>query len=108
MAVANSFVSNRIAAEDSEQPAHLHSIEDSPARPEVRGKFIFIGDRKYWIKGVTYGTFAPDAEGLQFPAPEVVEGDLAAMSANGLNTLRTSTALKTARPARKFVANSSS
>ena len=94
MAVANSFVSNRIAteqAEQAEQPAHLHSIEDSPARPEVRGKFIFIGERKYWIKGVTYGTFAPDAEGLQFPAPEVVEGDLAAMSANGLNTLRTYT-----------------
>jgi GT2 family glycosyltransferase len=91
MAVANSFISNRIADQQAEGPVHAHGIEVGLTRPEVRGKFIFIDDRKYWIKGVTYGTFAPDDDGLQFPSPEVVESDLAAMAANGLNTLRTYT-----------------
>ena len=29
----------------------------------VRAKFFFEGDTKWFIKGVTYGPFAPDAEG---------------------------------------------
>ena len=65
--------------------------DDASVRAAVRGKFIFVGDRKFWIKGVTYGTFRPDEEGAQFPPPEVVECDLAAMAENGLNTLRTYT-----------------
>src|SRR5207302_9965682 len=45
-------------------------------RPRVEGKFIFAGDEKLYVRGVTYGTFRPDATGQQFPSPEVVESDL--------------------------------
>ena len=60
-------------------------------RITVKGKFLYEGDRKFWIKGVTYGTFHPDGEGVQFPRPEVVGADFAAMTANGINTVRTYT-----------------
>ena len=26
-------------------------------RPRVHGKFIFVGDEKFYLRGVTYGTF---------------------------------------------------
>jgi GT2 family glycosyltransferase len=61
-------------------------------RIRVKGKFLYQGDRKFWIKGVTYGTFRPDAEGIQFPRPEVVAADFATMATNGINTVRTYTA----------------
>ena len=39
--------------------------EALPALPRIRamGKFFFEGDRKFFVKGVTYGPFKPDAEG---------------------------------------------
>jgi GT2 family glycosyltransferase len=57
-------------------------------RPAVRGKFIFVGERKYWIKGVTYGTFRPDAEGRPYPEPGQIERDFAQMAREGINTVR--------------------
>ena len=36
------------------------------ARPRVRGKFLFVGDEKLYIRGVTYGAFAPDAQGNEY------------------------------------------
>ena len=61
------------------------------SRPYVKGKFIFVGDQKYLIKGVTYGTFKPDADNYQFPEYEVVESDFQMMQANGINSVRTYT-----------------
>jgi O-antigen biosynthesis protein len=61
------------------------------ARPVVRGKFIYVGDEKLYIRGVTYGTFRPNADADQFPPREVVERDFALMRANGTNALRTYT-----------------
>jgi O-antigen biosynthesis protein len=63
----------------------------SALRPVVRGKFIFVGDKKLYVHGVTYGTFRPGADGDQFPARETVERDFALMAANRLNALRTYT-----------------
>lgn len=60
-------------------------------RVQVRGKFLFKGEHKLLIRGVTYGTFAPNSEGDLFPAPQVVEADFAAMVANGFNAVRTYT-----------------
>jgi O-antigen biosynthesis protein len=57
----------------------------------VKGKFLFLGDKKFYIKGVTYGTFKPDESGIQFPKPEVVESDFARMVQNGINSVRTYT-----------------
>src|SRR6266496_3849341 len=58
-------------------------------RPVVKGKFIFVGNEKLYIRGVTYGTFCPDEDGNEYHGPEVVERDFAQMAANGLNAVRT-------------------
>ncbi|MGD8937167.1 MAG: glycosyltransferase [Thiogranum sp.] len=57
-----------------------------------RGKFLFEGEKKFWIKGVTYGTFRPRDDGAQFPVREVVERDFAMMAVHGINCVRTYTA----------------
>lgn len=57
-------------------------------RPRVEGKFLFVGDEKFWVRGVTYGTFRPDESGSHFPDPEVVTRDFGAMSEAGLNAVR--------------------
>ena len=74
-------------------------LEPSPAtasgvaniRPHVKGKFIFIGDEKLYVRGVTYGTFRPDENGSEYHTPDVVERDFAQMEAVGLNAVRTYT-----------------
>ncbi len=60
-------------------------------RPTARGKFLFAGDRKLQVCGVTYGTFRPDAEGLHLPPAERVREDFAAMARQGINAVRTYT-----------------
>src|SRR5437870_3956189 len=46
-----------------EAPSNGDGIEAPRAcrgrRPEVRGKFLYVGGEKLWIRGVTYGTFKP-------------------------------------------------
>ena len=39
-------------------------------RPVARGKSLFLGDEKLYVRGVTYGTFGPDEETDDFPNPE--------------------------------------
>src|SRR5205823_14638604 len=58
------------------------------AAPSARGKFIFVGDDKLYVRGVTYGTFRPDADGHEYPAAAIVERDFAHMSACGVNAVR--------------------
>src|SRR5438067_6720344 len=60
-------------------------------RPTVRGKFLFVGTEKLYVRGVTYGTFRPAADGSEYPSPDVVERDFAQMAANGFNAVRTYT-----------------
>ena len=60
----------------------------SLVRPRVRGKFLFIGDEKFYVRGFTYGTFRPRADGTEVPEPDVVDRDFAAMAANGFNAVR--------------------
>jgi GT2 family glycosyltransferase len=60
-------------------------------RPEIRGKFIYVGGEKLYVRGATYGTFRPNAAGEEYPEPENVELDFAAMADNGLNAVRTYT-----------------
>ncbi len=57
-------------------------------RPIVKGKFLFIKNKKFWIRGVTYGTFRPDESGDQFPKKETVRQDFALMVENNINTVR--------------------
>ena len=60
-------------------------------RPAVRGKFLYVGNKKLWVKGVTYGTFRPDENNDQFPPRQQVEQDFATMAGNGINCVRTYT-----------------
>jgi GT2 family glycosyltransferase len=66
-------------------------IHESLPRPRACGKFIFVGQEKMYIRGVTYGTFRPDENEVQFPEPEIVQQDFAQMAAQGFNAVRTYT-----------------
>lgn len=57
-------------------------------RPRAQGKFIFVGDEKLYIRGVTYGPFRTNDEGGQYHTPDVVDGDFAQMAAQGINSVR--------------------
>ena len=63
----------------------------SNSRVYVKGKFLYNGADKFFIKGVTYGTFAPQENGTQYPLAPVVEADFGMMAANGINCVRTYT-----------------
>ena len=54
----------------------------------MRGKFLFVGEEKFWVRGVTYGTFRPDENGTNYPSPDVVERDFTAIRNAGLNSVR--------------------
>ena len=73
------------------RPSLTHTAPERPAlpRPRARGKFLFVGDEKFYVRGVTYGTFRPRADGTEVPDPDVVEWDFAQMAANGINAVRT-------------------
>jgi glycosyltransferase involved in cell wall biosynthesis len=60
-------------------------------RPEVCGKYLYVGNEKLWIRGVTYGTFRPDARGNEYGSRDRAERDLAGIAANGFNAVRTYT-----------------
>ena len=51
-------------------------------------KFLFEGDRKFFVKGTAYGPFKPDAEGHHFGSRAQVDVDLRLMREIGLNLLR--------------------
>src|SRR5690242_9859012 len=77
-------------ATDAERsPAPLPASAD--VRPRVRGKFLFVGDEKFYARGVTYGTFRPGEDDCEYPDPAVVEEDFARMAAHQVNAVRTYT-----------------
>ncbi len=61
------------------------------ARVVTDGKFLRVDEERFLIKGVTYGTFAPDADGYQFPPAQQVAEDFRLMADLGINTVRTYT-----------------
>jgi GT2 family glycosyltransferase len=63
----------------------------SAGRVMADGKFLRVGDERFLIKGVTYGTFAPDADGHQFPSARQIAEDFRLMASVGINTVRTYT-----------------
>jgi GT2 family glycosyltransferase len=58
------------------------------ARPTVRGKFLFVGDEKLYLRGVTYGPFRPEADGCEYHTPKEVDRDFSLMAECGLNSVR--------------------
>src|SRR6266702_1226333 len=65
------------------------ALPTAPPRPRVCGKFLYTGDDKFYIRGVTYGTFRARADGSEVPEPDVVERDFTLMAGNGINAVRT-------------------
>src|SRR5437773_120406 len=61
-------------------------------RPTVQGKFLFLGAEKFWVRGISYGTFYMDENRQERLAPETVERDVSQMAARGFNVLRSYTA----------------
>jgi len=46
------------------------------------------GDSVFRVQGVTYGPFAPDIDGTQFPDPRRITEDFRQMAAGGINAIR--------------------
>ncbi|TLZ45438.1 MAG: glycosyltransferase [Methanobacteriota archaeon] len=72
------------------QPTEEPRVERivGPGRPTVRGKFLFVGDEKFWVRGISYGTFYVDESGQERLTPETVERDFSEIAANGFNVVR--------------------
>lgn len=62
----------------------------APARPRVvvDGKFLRLGGRKFVVKGVTYGPFAPNEQGEHFAPPKQTKADFKQLRELGANTVR--------------------
>ncbi|MEP6974347.1 MAG: glycosyltransferase [Spartobacteria bacterium] len=59
-----------------------------PVRVRSLAKFFFEGDRKFFVKGATYGPFRPDASGDYLGTPEQARRDLGQMRELGINVAR--------------------
>ena len=77
------------AEEVAARPRAAKTVKLNPPDPvRVQGKFFFVGDKKHFIKGVTYGPFPEGSHGEQFPEYAAVEADFALMAEAGINTIR--------------------
>ena len=61
-----------------------------PVTDRVRrdGKFFRLGAEKFYVKGVTYGPFAPSSEGLSLPERDQVRRDFEQLTSLGANCVR--------------------
>ncbi|MEX2220009.1 MAG: glycosyltransferase [Phycisphaerales bacterium] len=53
----------------------------------VRGKFLFAGEEKFYVRGVTYGPFRPNEDGEYGPRGRIRE-DFALAAGHGINAVR--------------------
>ena len=60
----------------------------SQLRVTVDGKFFRLGANKFYVKGVTYGPFAPNAEGEHFASTQQTEADFRQIRSLGANVIR--------------------
>jgi len=60
----------------------------SRPRASVDGKFFRVGEKKFYVRGVAYGPFAPHAQGLPFASPEQTALDLTQIRELGANVVR--------------------
>ena len=63
-------------------------VSESLPPIRVRAKFFFEGDRKWFLKGVTYGPFKKNADGDFISTPEQARRDFALMQELGVNMIR--------------------
>lgn len=60
----------------------------SRPRVVVDGKFFRLGDKKFYVKGIAYGPFPPNAQGQHFAPPEQAAADLDQIRELGANVVR--------------------
>jgi hypothetical protein len=63
-------------------------VSETSSRVTVDGKFFRLDRRKFHVKGVTYGPFAPNAEGETFASREQTAHDFAQIRELGANLVR--------------------
>src|SRR5438105_10905248 len=61
-------------------------------RPTAQGKILFLGGEKFWVRGISYGTFYMDENRQERLVPDTVEKDFSEMAARGFNVVRVYTA----------------
>ena len=57
-------------------------------RPSVRGKFLWRGDCKLYLRGVTYGPFRAEEDGSEYHTPAIAGHDFERMASAGVNAVR--------------------
>lgn len=67
----------------------MTTSQSAAQRVRVDGKFFRVGEKKFHVKGVTYGPFAPDAGGCTFASPEQTARDFRQIRELGANLVRT-------------------
>src|SRR5262245_16168150 len=60
----------------------------SQPRIRVDGKFFRLGEKKFFVNGVAYGPFPPNAQGLPFASPDQTARDLTQIQELGANVVR--------------------
>jgi O-antigen biosynthesis protein len=58
------------------------------ARLLPHGKYLLDGAQKFYLRGVSYGPFAPNSRGERYPEPERAAADFALMNRLGANVIR--------------------
>jgi GT2 family glycosyltransferase len=66
----------------------MASAASSNDRIVLDGKFFRCGGEKFYLRGVTYGPFAPNAQRERFPTPQQTARDFAQIVDLGANLLR--------------------
>src|SRR5258706_2908737 len=63
-------------------------VASSRPRLSVDGKFFRLGEKKFYVKGVAYGPFAPNAAGQPFASVDQTANDFAQIRGLGANLVR--------------------
>jgi glycosyltransferase involved in cell wall biosynthesis len=63
-------------------------VASAHPRVSVDGKFFRLGEKKFYVKGVAYGPFAPNAAGQHFASPEQTAADFNQISSLDANLIR--------------------
>lgn len=69
-------------------PTSVSTEKSDNLRVKVDGKFFRLGEKKFHVKGVTYGPFPPNEQGQLYPSEEQAAKDLRHIRDLGANTLR--------------------
>ena len=72
----------------NQTPPAVRGPSHSDFRPNIRGKFLFVGEDKFVAKGVSYGAFRPNAEKEEYHRVDQLHHDFEMMSRFGINTVR--------------------